>query len=280
MKQFNIPQDFTCLFISLLLVCSCSSQSGDKPAPNNANNNTYTKLVWSDEFDKDGLPDDTKWAYEKGYVRNNEIQYYTERRIENAKVENGHLVIMAKNDSLKEGDKTYPVTSASLITKGKREWTYGKIEVRAKLPSSLGTWPAIWTLGSNINAAGWPECGEIDILEHVGYMPDTVHFNVHTEKYNHVKNTNKGTRIAAPGVHNEFHVYAVEWYKDRIDWFMDGKKVFTYQNEGSGLAAWPFDAPQYLILNLAIGGAWGGQRGVNLQALPQNFLIDYVRVYQ
>jgi beta-glucanase (GH16 family) len=111
-------------------------------------------------------------------------------------------------------------------------------------------------------------------------MPDTIHFNVHTTKYNHVKHTGKGTKIYQPNVYNDFHVYAVEWTKEKIDWFMDRKKVFTYQNEGAGKDSWPFDEPQYLILNLAIGGAWGGQKGVDLLALPQSFLIDYVRVYQ
>lgn len=240
----------------------------------------FKKLVWSDEFSKNGLPDESKWSYEKGYLRNNELQYYTSRRSENANAENGFLVITAKNDSLKAGTEVYPVTSASLITKGKGEWTYGRFEVRAKIPSSLGTWPAIWMLGTNIDEAGWPGCGEIDILEHVGYMPDTVHFNVHTGKYNHVKHTNKGTKIFYPNVFNEFHVYAVEWTKEKIDWFMDDKKVFSFKNEGTGTDVWPFDKPQYLILNLAIGGGWGGQKGVDLKSLPQRLLIDYVRVYQ
>jgi beta-glucanase (GH16 family) len=111
-------------------------------------------------------------------------------------------------------------------------------------------------------------------------MPDTVHFNVHTQKYNHAINTGKGTRIYRPGVQNDFHVYSVEWTKDKIDWFMDGAKVFTYANEGTGVDAWPFYQPQYLILNLAIGGAWGGQRGVDVKSLPQSMLVDYVRVYQ
>lgn len=240
----------------------------------------FKKLVWSDEFNKNGLPDPSKWAYEKGYVRNKEIQYYTTERSENARVEDGYLVITAKNDSLKEGANVYPVTSASLNTKGKKDWIYGRFEIRAKIPSSLGTWPAIWMLGTNINEVGWPACGEIDILEHVGYMPDTVHFNVHTAKYNHVKHTNKGTKIHYPNAFDDFHVYAIEWTKEKIDWFMDDKKVFSFKNEGTGKDVWPFDQPQYLILNLAFGGAWGGQKGVELKSLPQRFLIDYVRVYQ
>ncbi|HUR10412.1 MAG TPA: glycoside hydrolase family 16 protein [Flavitalea sp.] len=248
--------------------------------PYKGGSGNYTQLVWADEFNYKGAPDSDKWNYEKGYVRNNELQYYTAARKENAIVDNGHLVITALNDSLKIGSNVYPITSASLTSKGKKDWTYGRIEVRAKIPSSRGTWPAIWTLGSDIRTVGWPASGEIDILEHVGYMPDTIHFNVHTEKYNHVKKTGKGTKIYSPAPYKDFHVYAIEWFKDHIDWYMDDAKVFTYNNEGEGTSSWPFDKPQYLILNLAFGGAWGGSRGVDISTLPQKLLIDYVRVYQ
>ena len=240
----------------------------------------FTKLVWSDEFNYTGLPDSNRWTNEEGYIRNKELQYYTRQRKENAYVKNGVLTITALNDSITINNKIIPVTSASLHTKGKQDWTYGRVEVKAKIPSSLGTWPAIWMLGSDMSKAGWPACGEIDILEHVGYMPDTIHFNVHTKKYNHVKKTGKGTKLYYPGAYNEFHVYAIEWFEDHIDWYFDDRKVFTYANEGEGVDSWPFDKPEYLILNLAFGGAWGGQRGVDVTLLPQQFLIDYVRVFQ
>ena len=275
-------RQFTLAIISLIFIqASCKKTANTTQAPGSGSQQQkFTTLVWSDEFDYTGQPDKDKWTFEKGYLRNKELQYYTDNRPENARVESGNLVITALNDSLRDGDKTYPITSASVTTKGKREWTYGKLEVRAKFPSSLGTWPAIWMLGSNIGSVGWPACGEIDILEHVGYMPDTVHFNVHTKKYNHTQGTNKGSKIYVAAPHSGYHVYAIEWYKDRIDWFFDGKKVFTFLNEGTGTDAWPFDHPQYLILNLAFGGAWGGQRGVDIKSLPQRFYIDYVRLYQ
>lgn len=263
-----------------ILLCLFSSSAFAQTSPYKGGSGQFKKLVWSDEFDYNGLPDNQKWQYEKGYVRNKELQYYTVARKENAMVANGYLTITARNDSLKSGDEVYPVTSASINTKGKQDWTYGRIEVRAKIPSSLGTWPAIWMLGSDKSAGGWPGAGEIDILEHVGYMPDTVHFNVHTEKYNHVKKTNKGIKIPYTAPYKDFHVYAIEWFNDHIDWYMDDKKVFTFNNEGEGTASWPFDKPQYLILNLAFGGAWGGTRGVDIGSLPQQFLIDYVRVFQ
>lgn len=261
--------------LALLLTLAAAAQ---QPFPGGSGR--YTRLVWSDEFNGAGLPDTAKWAYEKGYVRNKELQYYTAGRPENARLQKGHLVITALRDSLRHEGRVHPITSASLHTRGRQSWTYGRMEVRARFPSSLGTWPAIWTLGTNIGTVGWPACGEIDILEHVGYMPDTVHFNVHTRRYNHATGTGKGTKIPYKAPYSDFHVYAVEWFPDRIDWYMDDRKVFTYANEGTGTDAWPFDAPQYLILNLAFGGAWGGSRGVDGGALPQQFLIDYVRIYQ
>ncbi|MDQ4139310.1 MAG: glycoside hydrolase family 16 protein, partial [Bacteroidota bacterium] len=152
------------------------------------------KLVWREEFNTRGQPSAKDWVFEAGYIRNKELQYYTNRP-ENARVENGNLVIEARLDSFAIEGKKVPITSASLTTKGKHEWQYGRIEVRAKIPSALGTWPAIWLLGTNHQTAGWPACGEIDMMEHVGYDPDTLHFNIHTKAYNHIKHTNKGQKI-------------------------------------------------------------------------------------
>jgi beta-glucanase (GH16 family) len=264
----------------LLAACLCQLKSFAQAKPSAGASGQYNKLVWADEFEREGPPDSLKWGYEQGYVRNKELQYYTKNRKQNASVQDGYLVITALNESFTLEGRTHPITSASLITKKKKDWTYGRIEVRAKIPSSLGTWPAIWTLGSNIEKVGWPACGEIDILEHVGYQPEVVHFNVHTKKYNHAINTGKGIQIPYTAPYNDFHVYAIEWFKDRIDWYMDEQKVNTYQNEGEGASSWPFDQPQYLILNLAFGGAWGGTKGVDITTLPQQLLVDYVRVYQ
>jgi beta-glucanase (GH16 family) len=233
-------------------------------------------LEWEDQFNKDGLPDPAIWSYEVGKIRNNETQYYTEGRLENARVENGLLVIEARNDNW-EGKG---VTSASIHTSGKKSILYRKVEVRAKVPAGRGSWPAIWMLGDVKNGGvRWPDCGEIDIMENVGYDPDKVHFNVHTKAYNHVKKTNKGQVVPNVNPADDFHVYAIEWYEDRIDFFLDGTKHFTFLKE-EGIDKWPFDKSQYLILNLAIGGAWGGQKGIDESMYPFKYYIDYVKVYK
>lgn len=252
------------------------------------------KLVWSDEFEKPGSPDPAKWDYETGFVRNKELQYYTRDRKENARVEKGILIIEARKEKMKNAayDPARPArggalhreiadyTSASLITRGKAAWTYGRIEVRAKLPTGRGTWPAIWTLGANMREVRWPACGEIDIMEFVGFDPGVIHGNIHTRKYNHIQNTNKGDKTKVPDASEKFHVYAIEWDAEHIDFFVDDRKYFTFRKEEGGTDAWPFDKDQYLILNLAIGGSWGGQKGVDDGIFPQQLLIDYVRVYQ
>lgn len=233
-------------------------------------------LVWEDNFDKPGLPDSKIWDYEVGYIRNKEEQYYTKNRLENARVENGNLIIEARKDNW----ENHKITSASLKTLGKKSILYGRVEVRAKLPTGRGTWPAIWMLGENIRKVGWPSSGEIDIMENVGYEPDVVHANIHTKAYNHAIGTGKGNKITIEKPFNDFHVYALEWFEDHMDFYVDENLYFTYKNEGTGNDAWPFDKPQYLILNLAIGGAWGGQKGIDDSIFPQKYYIDYVKVYK
>lgn len=234
------------------------------------------QLVWSDEFDYEGLPDSEKWSYDIGYIANNEKQYYTEARLENARVENGHLVIEARIEEW-EG---FDYTSARLVTRGIQTWTYGRFEVRAKVPTGRGTWPAVWMLGENISEVGWPASGEIDIMEFVGYDPTRFHGYVHTKAYNHTIGTNKGNSIEVNRPWEDFHVFAIEWFEDRIDFFVDEVKYFTFEKESDDDDVWPFDKPHYLLLNLAIGGNWGGLEGIDDTLFPHQFLVDYVRVYQ
>jgi beta-glucanase (GH16 family) len=257
--------------LSLAYLAACggaqSAQTPTGPSPPGT-------LVWQDEFEGRGLPDGSRWDYETGFVRNNERQYYTRSRLENARVEDGLLIIEARRESYQGGD----YTSASLTSRA--NWTYGRIEVRAKLPKGRGTWPAIWTLGTNIREVGWPACGEIDIMEHVGFDPGRIHANIHTTAYNHVRRTNKGNSIAVSRPDEEFHIYSTVWTPTAIEVFVDGQRYFTFPKETGGDAVWPFDRPQYLILNLAIGGSWGGQQGIDDGAFPTRYEIDYVRVYR
>ncbi|PCK07541.1 MAG: glycoside hydrolase [Alteromonadaceae bacterium] len=251
-------------------------------------------LMWSDEFEYQGLPDKAKWGYEEGFVRNQELQYYTRARKKNVRVENGTLIIEAHKESLTNKDylksaplddwqksrKTSNYTSAAITTQGRASWTYGRVEVKAKLPKGRGIWPAIWMLGLNMNEVGWPQCGEIDIMENVGFDPNVIHTTVHTSKFNHTLGTQLGEQSTVIDPHNTYHLYGIEWFPERIDFFVDNNKVFTFSNDGSGEQAWPFFAPQYLLLNVAIGGGWGGQQGVDPLIFPQKMTIDYVRVYQ
>jgi len=234
------------------------------------------ELVFSDEFNKDGLPNPAKWDYEEGMLRNGEAQYYTRDRPKNARIEDGHLVIEARKEEY--GGAQY--TSASLNTKNTAHFIYAKVEVRAQLPTGRGTWPAIWMLGTNIDTVPWPRCGEIDIMENVGFEPARIYFTVHTQAYNHASGTARGTSVTTDAPWEDFHVYSVEWLPDRVDFFLDGEKTFTFENEGAGVAVWPFDADMYLLINLAIGGSWGGQQGIDDSLFPHRYLIDYVRVYQ
>lgn len=235
-------------------------------------------LIWSDEFSKDGLPNPDKWTYDVGDHGwgNNELQYYTENDKRNARVENGVLIIEVHKDSTFE--KGY--TSARLLTKGKAAWKYGYIEVKARIPQGLGTWPAIWMLPEEKKYGDWPKSGEIDIMEHVGYDQGVIHGTVHTDSFNHMKGTQNGKQLDVPTCSEEFHVYAIDWTEDKIDFFIDGEKYHSFINTGNNdPAEWPFDQSFHLIFNIAVGGNWGGSKGVDPTIWPQRMEIDYVRVY-
>ena len=253
---------------------ACGGDSGAAPSAPTPGPTGWA-LVFADEFDTGGAPDPAKWGYELGYIRNNEKQYYTSRA-ENVRAEGGNLLIEGR----KEAYQGFGYTSASINTRGRFEFLYGRVEVRAKLPAGVGTWPAVWMLGTNIAQVGWPTCGEIDILENVGFDPLRIHGSVHTAAYNHTIGTQKTASVTIANPADDFHVYAMEWFADHIDVFVDGQKYFTFRNEGTGARAWPFDKPQYLLVNLAIGGSWGGQKGIDDSRLPYRYLVDYVRIYQ
>lgn len=231
------------------------------------------KLLWSDDFDYRGLPDPKKWDYEEGKVRNQELQYYTRRRAENARVENGRLVIEGRKEPFQGSD----YTAASLVTLGRLAVQFGRVEMRAKLPAARGTWPAFWMLGEDIGRVGWPRCGEIDVMEHVAHNPGVVHGTVH-QIGDDGKHWSKGEQLKVPDCTSAFHVYAVDWHPDRMDFFVDDNKYFTFPYQGP--SKWTFDRRCYLLLNLAIGGNWGGQKGVDETAFPQRYEVEYVRVFE
>jgi len=234
------------------------------------------KLIWNDEFNGKGLPDSAKWNYEVGGdgYGNNEAQFYTQNRLENARIENGNLIIEAK----KENWEKNKYTSAKLLTRGKFSFQYGTVEVRAKLPKGRGTWPAIWMMSENMKE--WPDDGELDIMEHVGFNQGYIHSSVHTKKYNHIIGTQKTDTLIVKDASEKFHVYKADWTPEKIDVYIDDQKFFTYENKEKTYEAWPFDQPYYIILNLAVGGFWGGKEGIDDSIFPLKYYIDYVRVYQ
>jgi len=236
------------------------------------------KLVWSDEFNITGHPDTTKWAYNIGTGNNgwgnNELEYYTNSN-NNARVENGNLIIEARKENL--GGQNY--TSARMLTQGKADWTYGRFEIRAKLPAGVGSWPAIWMLGSNIDQVGWPACGEIDIMEHVGKSLNEIHWSAHSKLYNWPKGTQKTAKAFINDVTASFHVYTLDWSKKEMKFYVDNVLYLTVENENKSDEYYPFVAPQFLLLNLAVGGGFGGPK-VDDSIFPIRMEVDYVRVYQ
>ncbi|MDP2007769.1 MAG: glycoside hydrolase family 16 protein [Rubrivivax sp.] len=237
------------------------------------------RLVWSDEFDVPGLPDATRWAYDTERNRlgwyNNERQYYAAARTENSRVADGRLRITARLEDLRSaadwGGQRY--TSARLVTRGHAAWTYGFFEVRAKLPCGRGTWPAIWMLGTG---GVWPDDGEIDIMEQVGSNPSRVFGTVHTRAGSGGASTGAATQVS--DACTAFHDYQLHWTASEIAIGIDGVVHFRYPNPGTGRDRWPFNAPQYLLLNIAIGGDLGG--AVDDGIFPVTMEIEHVRIWQ
>ncbi|MDG2432712.1 glycoside hydrolase family 16 protein [Flavobacterium sp.] len=230
------------------------------------------KLVWEEQFSGKEL-NAKDWNLEVGDGcpncgwGNNERQLYSK---ENHHLVDGNFVIVASN---KEGK--YAATRMN--TKGKKEFTYGYIEARAKIPRGQGIWPAFWMLGANIDQVGWPKCGEIDILEYVGKEPSTIFTSLHTQDSH--GNTINTKKTKFEGIEQGFHLYAIDWTKDKIDFFVDHKLVYSFNPTVKNENTWPYDKPFFILINVAIGGNFGGPE-VDDTIFPQEFLIDYVKVYQ
>ena len=265
----------------LFITCQEPKSSEKQPVVNEWDKEGWA-LVWNDEFDGPALNLE-KWSFEIGGHGwgNNELQYYSDDD-STAFIQDGKLVIRA--DLVPQGtgssDNLRYFSSARLRTNGKGDWRYGRIEVKAKLALGQGIWPAIWMLPTDWMYGGWPESGEIDIMEHVGYDPGRVHGSIHTGSYNHKINTQRGGSKLLDKISSKFYVYAIEWYEDRIDFLIDDAKYFSFQNDGKNdFNTWPFNQRFHLLINIAVGGDWPGSPDETTQ-FPTEMEVEYVRVYE
>jgi beta-glucanase (GH16 family) len=232
------------------------------------------KLTWNEEFNYTGLPDTSIWVYEVGYIRNDEKQYYTKNRTENVRVEDGNLVI----ESRKEPFEGFAYTSGSINTLGKVEFPVNsRMEIRAKLPSGKGIWPAIWSMGTDIETADWPKCGEIDIMEFVGHTPGIIWGTFHWLDTDSALHRYMGDSIAISGIHNDYHIYGVERTAEQLSFFVDNHYYYTFDMQNT-VEKDLFKKPFYLLINTAIGGGWGGE--IDTTIFPQKFYVDWVRVFE
>jgi beta-glucanase (GH16 family) len=268
---------FSASSLALLSLTTACHAKQSVAEPKTAVPSGYT-LVWSDEFSNSGLPDSKKWNYDtrgnKDFWWHNERQYYSTGRAENARVENGHLIIEARKEALSEARDWMgqEYSSARLITARKAAWQYGFFDVRAKLACGRGAWPAIWLLS---DGGQWPQDGEIDIMEQVGHEPGKIHSTLHSS----TKETMEG-HADIQNTCGEYHNYQLDWRKDGMTFMVDGQPIYVVDKRDRGYESWPFDHKFYLILNVTVGGAWGAQKGIDPDAFPSQMDVDYVRVYQ
>ncbi len=269
--------------LGLLLTAAASSSSlvgAQTPPGDQTVAPAGWKMAWNDEFNEAGLPDPSRWSYDVGGDGwgNRELQYYTATRADNARVEAGHLIIEARRESWRGS----AYTSARLVTKNKGNWHSGRFEIRAKVPLGRGTWPAIWMLPVvwNLGNGGWPDNGEIDLMEHVGHNPGVIHASTHSQKNQWRINTQRTATTLVPDAGTAFHTYALEWEAEEMRIYVDDLHYFTSRKNGGDWTTWPFERDFYLVLNLAVGGDWGAVQGIDEKAFPQRMEVDYVRVYQ
>ncbi len=274
---YYFPKKGACVVSLTLFLPDGSTVSKSKTITIDSTDSNYVphKLIWSDEFNGSEL-NLNDWNYDLGENGwgNNELEKYTNQ---NAIINNGVLSIVAKLTG--SGQHVGDYTSSRIKTSGKKEFLYGMVEARAKLPGGRGTWPAFWMLGSNIESVGWPACGELDIMENVGYEPSWVQGSVHTPSS--YGNTVNSGRIEVPDCDTTYHIYGMTWTPSKIEYWIDdpSKLYYTYDPTVKNPNNWPFNKPCFIILNLAIGGNWGGVNGVDDSVFPQTYKIDYVRVY-
>ena len=274
------------LFVLLILISACKKGGSGNPNPPPPpppppppvvqHWKFESTILWEENFNYSGVPDTTKWGYDIGGNGwgNNELQYYTTAG--NTMVESGTLKITAKKENF--SGRAY--TSARMVSRNKADWLYGRIEVKAKLPRGRGSWPAIWMLPTDWSYGNWPNSGEIDLMEHVGYDQNRVHFTIHTQAYNHMIGTQRGQNKIIPTASDEFHLYRLDWASYGIRGYFDNELVFEFINPGGGYTYWPFDQKFHLLLNIAVGGNWGGLQGVDDTIFPIVLEIDHIKVYK
>lgn len=269
-NKFRLSMLMLPLVLVVLSLNSCNTDETQQVT-------NFTTLVKSDEFNVEGAPDPSFWKYEIGTGTNgwgnNELQYYTDRT-ENVKVENGYLLITAKEEAY-EGSQ---YTSARLITKGLFAKQYGRFEARIRLPYGKGLWPAFWLLGEDIDTVGWPNCGEIDIMEYLGDSPNKVFGSVHGPGYSAGQAETKDYELENSRFDTEFHIFGIEWGPDYINYYVDGD-LYNQITPADVAGEWVFNKPFYIIMNVAVGGSFPGSPNAET-VFPQTMVVDYVRVYE
>lgn len=271
---------------------ACSSSSDDIPdteKDETEKNETEYELVWADEFDYEGLPDSYYWGYDEGYIRNNELQDYKGADLNYSWVEDGKLIIKADKDP-HDGvnqwtGEPYHFEYSSAEVRSLKTVTihYGRLDVFAKIPIGKGIWPAIWMMPVDDKYGGWPNSGEIDIMEYVwgdNSGHNEIFATVHTTDTNVNGNTIASGTVTSETLDTEFHLYSLVWDKNYLQVLFDDKVIFNYQRTGATPITWPFDQPFYLIMNIAVGGSWGGIWGIDDSIFPAKMEIDYVRYYK
>jgi len=264
---------FLLLIAALLAGCAAPAQEAVVEAPAAPEENERWELVWSDEFDGDAINAEN-WTYDLGAGGwgNNELQSYTDRA-ENARLEDGILVIEAREEDYRGSD----YTSARVKTQFLQSWTYGRVEARLQLPTGQGVWSAFWMLGDDITSSGWPDSGEIDIMENIG-DPNTVYGTIHGPGYSGGDGVGSSYTSSALALDEDFHTYAIEWQPGEISWYVDDV-LYNTISDADVSGAWVYDHNFFIILNLAIGGLWPGYPD-ETTVFPQQLLVDYVRVYR
>ena len=276
-----VRAQFICVYIlAIISLAACKKSSKEQPSNNNPPPPPVVREwqfdatpIWSEEFSTNGRVDASKWSYDIGGNGwgNSELEYYTDAL--NDSVANGLLYIIAR----KENYLGRNYTSARIVSKNKGDWTYGRFEIRAKLPRGRGTWPAIWMLPTENAYGTWPKSGEIDIMEHVGFDQNNVHFTLHANSFYGANG--KGGMKNIPDVSDAFHIYRLDWASYGIRGYVDDQMIFEYLKPGPGSDDWPYDKKFHLLMNVAIGGSWGGAQGVDDSIFPVMLVVDYAKVY-